>query len=325
MKLIEQMNITLFSMGLVVAVGVGFALAYVEMKRLQLDRIHLFRLFPLLILGGYVGARVFFVGFAWDQFAASPMQAFLPQNGGFALYGALLTNLLTIFVYGRAVKLEPIGKLFDGFAPAVAAAIAIGRWGDFFMQTGFGEEVSERILYIPFLHVYIERLKEWHVGLFLLESMGALAIFCYLWRKRKRARRCGDVMRWFLALYGGLRAVLESMRQDSLFFGFVRVNQVISILLLIAVMANFAYRALRAGIVEKRNVMAILGASLAGLGVAFWAEFNMGQGKEMLYRGILAGGVGVMVLCLFYLYQNTRKKRKIEEAQNAECPAGMAS
>jgi Prolipoprotein diacylglyceryltransferase len=262
----------------------------------------------LLIVCGYIGARTFFVAFAWEQFAHAPVQAFLPRDGGFALYGAFLLDVLMIFVYGRLAKIELVGKLFDAFASAFVLMIAIGRWGDFFIQTSFGEWVSEAVASIPFLYVYIERLGEWHVGLFLLESLGALAIFGYVWRRRKRARRCGDVMWWALALYGGLRAVLESMRQDSLFFGFVRVAQVISILLLIGVTANFAYRAFRADIAKKSKILLLLAVALAALGAAFWAEFNMGQGKELVYRAILAGGVAIMVVVAFSLYQVTRKK-----------------
>lgn len=304
--------ITVYGLCLFIALLAGFVVVLLEAKRLNVDLIHVLRLFPLLVVVGIIGARILFVVFGWDQFENNTKQIWAIWQGGFALYGAILFDLLVIWLYAKVCHIRSVGKLYDVFALAAALAIAIGRWGDYFMQISFGELISSPVK-IPFIHVYIDRFKEWHLGLFFIESIGCLLIFVVLLiaAKRKKIRRSGDLMLWFLALYGALRIVLESMRQDSLFFGFVRIAQVLAACMVLCTLSIFSYRAFKNVPVQKRyQLIGLLVLALALLGAAFWAEFTMGQGREVINRMILAAGTGGLIICTYFIYKQTPKKIK---------------
>lgn len=307
--------ITLYGICLFIALLVGFFVTLSEAKRLNVALIHIFRLVPLLIIGGIIGARLLFVLFGWDQFESNTRKIWAIWQGGFALYGAILLDLFIIWVYAKICHIRSIGKLYDVFALGAALAIAIGRWGDYFMQISFGELVQSS-REIPLFQVYIDRFQEWYWGLFIIESIGCLLIFVVLRVaiKRKKIRRYGDTMLWFLSLYSALRIVLESMRQDSLFFGFVRIAQVIAASMILCTLSFFSYRAFKQTDRPKRQqLITILALALGLLGAAFWAEFTMGQGRELMNRVILAGATVGIIICTYLVYKQTPKKIKMKK------------
>ncbi len=307
---------TAYGACLLVALIASFCLLLFEAKYKRIDCTYILQLYPLLLLGGFLGARLFFVFCSWEQFENNFNQIWAIWNGGFALYGAVLIDLLIVWLYAKAKHITFLGKLYDVLAAPAALLIAIGRFGDYFSQTSFGDLIVPN-KNIPLFYVYIDRLEEWHIGLFVIESIGCLLICITLLiaTHRKKIHRHGDVMLWFLAMYGGLRCVIESMRQDSLFFGFVRIAQILSAVFLLMVTGIFFYRAFRAGDRRIRKIVTVLLiAIIALLGIAFWAEFTMGQGLEMVNRSVLGAGIFGILICDYWIYRKTpkqaRRKRK---------------
>lgn len=302
------MHITGFSVTLLAAIVLSSGVCLKEMGRLGVQRRHFLRIAPVMLLAGYLGARLFYVVFAWEQFAANPGSVFAVNRGGFALFGALIAIFICLAVYARVSGLG-LHPLQEAFALPLVLLVAVGRWGDYFTQSGFGGPLPQEGFHIPFVSVYIQRLEEWRGGLFFLESVACLGIALLLCFRRGRWRRVGDGFLWTIALYGALRTVMESMRQDSLYWGFVRVSQVCAVLLPMVVAAIFLARIRRAGRWQWREWMA-LAVMAASIALAFVMEFNMGSGREGLYRLGLLTAMALFCAALFWLYRKTSEGKQ---------------
>ena len=88
-----------------------------------------------------VGARLYYVLFSWDHYAAEPVRALYVWEGGLAIYGGILGGLLAGLLYARRRRL-PFLRLADLAAPCFALGQAVGRWGNFVNQEAYGAVVA---------------------------------------------------------------------------------------------------------------------------------------------------------------------------------------
>lgn len=181
-----------------------------------------------------VCARLYYVAFSWEAYRDAPLTVFALREGGLAIYGAVLGGLLTALLYARRQRIC-LGVLCDLCAPALVLGQAIGRWGNFFNQEAFGQPITSSSLAFFPVGVYIESLNGWHYATFFYESCWCLLIFLVLMQGERRGWfvRAGDEFLAYAVLYAAERAVVESLRTDSLMFSDVRVSQLLSILALL--------------------------------------------------------------------------------------------
>ena len=66
------------------------------------------------------------------------------------------------------------------------------------------------------------------------ESLWNLCGFLALWGLRKRQDRPGNLLAWYLLIYGSGRFIIEQLRQDSLYVGSLRASQWLSLIFCIA-------------------------------------------------------------------------------------------
>lgn len=85
-----------------------------------------------------IGARIYYVVFAWDYYKDNLLSVFNTRNGGMAIYGAVIAAFITLFVYGRIKKKSPL-LMGDTCMPGLILGQAIGRWGNFMNREVFGE------------------------------------------------------------------------------------------------------------------------------------------------------------------------------------------
>lgn len=234
-----------YSLIIVSAIAIGVWLCGREEKRLGLPKDTAIDSALWAVPLGIIGARLYYVAFAWDQFSSDPIRILYVWEGGVAFYGALLGGLLGVFLNARHKKVK-LMSLLDMSAPAVILAQAMGRWGNFFNMEAYGELVSDpKWQFFPFaVLISGPQGDTWHLATFFYESMWDFISFALLMFFRKRMTRRGDVFLWYLLLYGAGRAVVEGLRLDSLMFlgGTARVSQWLSILAIGAVFALFAVR-----------------------------------------------------------------------------------
>lgn len=219
------------------------------------------------IIGGVVGARVYFVIFQWEaMYKANPMKVFAFREGGLAIYGGVIGAILVGLIACRVKKLPPLPMLDVGL-PALLLGQAIGRWGNFFNIEAFGgntdmpwgmtsktienflaqPQVVEELAKLgqtanPFVPVHPTFFYE-----FLWNLLGFLLLAFVLTPRR---RYDGQVALGYVAWYGLGRAFIEGLRTDSLVsqtpWGMIRVSQVLAIagfvvsLILLVVLARKA-------------------------------------------------------------------------------------
>ena len=234
-----------YSVLVVAGMAVAILLASREEKRMGLPEDTAVDLALVALPLGILGARLYYVAFTWETYAADPLRILRVWEGGLAIYGGLIGGILGMVLFSRRRRIA-LGDLLDMAAPGVALAQSIGRWGNFFNMEAYGGVVSDpRWQFFP-LAVQIPESGGivWHQAAFFYESLWDLCVFCVLWRLRGRGRR-GDTFLRYTLLYGTGRLVVEGIRTDSLYVGGAEGLRVSQLLAAAAVLACCLYLILR--------------------------------------------------------------------------------
>ena len=231
------LGLTIHWYGALIAAGIGLGilLAMHREARLGLPRDTAVDLALIGVPAAIVGARLYYVAFTWEHYAANPLSALCVWEGGLAIYGGLLGGLLAGLLYAKVKRLRFL-TLCDLAAPSFALGQAIGRWGNFFNQEAYGAEVSAEWMKRFPIAVFIRADGLWHYATFFYESAwcALIVVFLLTMERRGRFRRPGDVFFTYALLYAIERALVEGLRTDSLYWGPVRVSQVLSVMVIVA-------------------------------------------------------------------------------------------
>lgn len=258
-----------YSVLIVAGICAAIALATREEKRLGLPKDTVIDLALWVIPWGIIGARAYYVFFAWDTFKDDPVRILYIWQGGLAIYGAILFGAGAAAVFSRRRHIR-LTALTDMVVPGLMLAQAIGRWGNFFNMEAYGLEITDpRWQFFP-AGVLIPQggRQVWHMATFFYESLWDAMGFAALMAGRKRMGRSGDVTCWYMLLYGGGRLMIEGLRLDSLMTtgGSARISQLLSVGLCLAVFGYFTWRALHQA--KARQLMGGIlcaGAALAAM------------------------------------------------------------
>lgn len=183
-----------------------------------------------------VGARLFYVVFAFDEYKNDLTSIFNIREGGLAIYGGIIFAVIAVLIVSKVKKKSGI-NVIDFAVPYIMLGQAIGRWGNFTNQEAFGGETN-----LPWGmtgNVIIERLESYGLSkqalvhpTFLYESLACFAGFALMmiyrnkWQKEK-----GEVICLYMIIYGAIRTLIESLRIDSLYLGNLKISRVISIVI----------------------------------------------------------------------------------------------
>ena len=234
--------------GILIACGMALAvlLAALRERRLGLPKDTALDLALLGIPAAIVCARLYYVIFSWEAYAATPIRALYIWEGGMAIYGGIIGGVLAGFFYARRKKL-PFLKLADLAAPSIALGQAVGRWGNFINQEAYGAAVAHAWQRRFPVGVFIEADGLWHYATFFYESAWCLLIvIALLLAERKgRLRRDGDIFLSYVFLYALERALVEGLRTDSLYLGPLRISQLLSLAAMIVCAALLIRRSER--------------------------------------------------------------------------------
>lgn len=219
--------------GILIAIGMVIAL-YIDMyesERVGLDKDTIIDLAFYIIPLGIVGARIYYVLFSWDQYAANPITAFDIRGGGLAIHGGILAGIITGYVFSRVKKID-FFKLSDVVILGVPLAQSIGRWGNYINKEAHGGPTN-----LPW-GVMVDGQKVHPT--FLYESVWNLIVFIILFRTRKNNKYEGQLLVEYMMLYSLGRFFIEGLRTDSLMFGPIRMAQFISMLgIIIGIILHF--------------------------------------------------------------------------------------
>ena len=187
-----------------------------------------------VVVCGVIGARIYhlFTGYKWSESGIAG--AFEIWKGGLSIWGAVAGGLIAVVVISRRRHLDTLA-LLDAIGPAVVAAQAIGRWGNWFNQELFGKPSKlPWALEIDLAHRPLGyELTKTFQPTFLYESIWCLIVFgTIVWLEHNRGLVKGQAFALYVAMYTFGRIFFEWMRVDpaSKLFG-IRFNLLLSVAL----------------------------------------------------------------------------------------------
>lgn len=182
----------------------------------------------------------------------------------YAMCGALLGVVLAGVLFARLTR-QRTGRVLDALAPAGLLALAVARLGEVFSDFGWGQMVLEPA-WQRFPFAVQDMYGQWHLAVFMLEAAAALVLAVFVWRLRRET--AGDVFLTALLWLSMTQIFCESLRAETIRWGFVRVQQVQCAVFGLLVLAG---RALR-----RRGGWALpLAVYLAGVGVVALMEYAL--------------------------------------------------
>ena len=232
------------------------------------------------IIVSVIGARLYYVVFAWEEFADNPISVFNLRTGGLAIYGGIIAAVITAVIYTR-IKKYSFWLLADTGCIGLITGQIIGRWGNFFNREAFGKytdgifamQLDRRdVSYVFKDTVSVEKLQELYVGktaamnrildirnhvvslngidyiqvhpTFLYESIWNLCLLVLLILYTKHKKFDGEVMLLYLAGYGLGRVWIEGLRTDQLFLWGTpfAVSQLLSALIVVVAVGTIMYK-----------------------------------------------------------------------------------
>ncbi len=213
------------------AMGLGLWLAHRDARRRGMDPEPLLKAAELALLGGLVGARLYYVLFNLDYYSQLPTKIFAVWEGGLAIHGGVIGGIVVGGGYAWWQRL-PVLRYLDIAAPSLILGQAIGRWGNFFNEEAFGTPTDlPWKLYIPSPQRPTEYAQsEFFHPTFLYESLWDALVFVLLVRvfRDRLARAPGALFLTYLGLYSIGRFFTEGLRTDALMAGSIRVAQLVS-------------------------------------------------------------------------------------------------
>ena len=245
--------ITTFGVAMFLAFLVAAHFQRREFARAGIDPDHTWDLLFSAVVGGILGAKLYYVFLNFDLVLQDPR--FLFSRGGLVWYGGFILAAIMVALHARRLKL-PVPKVADLTAPALAIAYAVGRLGCFLVGDDYGRPTSSWVGMKfpegspPTTVGAIERTFGVQVDPAIVEQFGevvpvhptqlyevgiSLVVFGLLWRIRDHRHKAGWLFMLWLALAGAERFVVEIFRvKDDRFFGALTLAQVISIGLILA-------------------------------------------------------------------------------------------
>lgn len=231
-------NISIFGFsiayyGIVIVTGMMIAIwiAQREAKRTGQNPEQYLDLAMIGIAAGILGARIYYVIFAWDYYKDDLLSIFNIRQGGLAIYGGIIGACIAVVIYSRKKK-QNFSLLMDTASMSIVFGQIMGRWGNFFNREAFGDYSNNLFaMQLPVSAVRANEItqKMWdHVvtvngveyiqvhPTFLYESLWNVGVLLFLFWFRKRKKFNGEVFLMYLIGYGLGRIWIEGLRTDQL-------------------------------------------------------------------------------------------------------------
>lgn len=214
--------------GLGVMLGIVMAAHAGKVMGMNPDDVWDFALYAVVF--SVIGARLYYVIFAWDSYKNDLLSIFNIRQGGLAIYGAVIGAFITLFAYTRIKKCKAL-NLGDAGVTGLILGQILGRWGNFFNREVFGE-YSDGLLAMRLPTAAIrdhsditENIRAHMVEgtnyiqvhpTFLYESLLNLVVLIFILWYMKRKAFDGEICLVYLGGYGIIRFFVEGIRTDQL-------------------------------------------------------------------------------------------------------------
>ena len=219
--------------GIVIVTGMMIAIwiAQREAKRTGQNPEQYLDLAMIGIAASILGARIYYVIFAWDYYKDDLLSIFNIRQGGLAIYGGIIGACIAVVIYSRKKK-QNFSLLMDTASMSIVFGQIMGRWGNFFNREAFGDYTNNLFaMQLPVSAVRANEITQKmgdHVvtvngveyiqvhPTFLYESLWNVGVLLFLFWFRKRKKFNGEVFLMYLIGYGLGRIWIEGLRTDQL-------------------------------------------------------------------------------------------------------------
>lgn len=207
-------GLTIYSYGVFLALG--FIVATLIARRRFIQQYKnpdvILDLVLAAVVGGIVGARLFYVFGHWSEYANNPGQIFKFNMDGLVFYGGLILGLLLAMLVGHWRKLK-FWVTLDLAGLCVPVGLAIGRIGCLLNGCCYGKPTS-----LPWGITFPSSLPIGGVARHptqIYEILLDLVLFGLLWWKKDSFEKDGTTF-WYFALgYAAIRFTLEFFREHA--------------------------------------------------------------------------------------------------------------
>ena len=265
-------NFTIFGFtialyGVVIAVGMaaGLWMALHMAKKYGHDTELIWDYFLYGIIFGVIGARIYYVVFAWDYYKNDLAGIFNLRKGGLAIYGGVIAAFLTLYIFCKKKKINYY-TMIDVCAPGLCLGQAIGRWGNFFNREAFGEYTDSLFaMRLPEAAVRPHEITELiasHASegaiqvhpTFLYECVWNLLVIAAMLAIWKYKQFEGEIGLVYLGGYGLGRGFIEGFRTDQLHLPGTQipVSQLLAVALVVFSVAVYIWVMRKKGLQGKK-------------------------------------------------------------------------
>ena len=235
--IIEIGSLQIHWYGVLIAMGLMLAVLYAcgRCKQFGLHEDDLIDGVLCVVPFAVVCARLYYCIFQWDHYAQNPIEILYIWQGGLAIYGGVIGAAIGIVVFAKVKKDKVhLGAVLDITSLGFLIGQAVGRWGNFMNREAFGAATDSFFrmgLYKQVLSngdIVDSSTMYYYHPTFLYESVWNLCGFLLLHFLSKRRKFDGQVALGYVAWYGLGRTWIEGLRTDSLYWGPVRVSQLLA-------------------------------------------------------------------------------------------------
>jgi phosphatidylglycerol:prolipoprotein diacylglycerol transferase len=217
--------------GLMIAAGIalGVLVALREARRLGVSEDATYSCALWGTLGGLAGARLFHVVDRTDFYLQNPAAALAIQQGGLAVWGAVVGGVAAGALYCRLAGL-PIRLMAEVAAPGLLLGQIVGRLGGLINGDAYGAPFDS-----PWSLIYVHQaalipdLGEPTHPYPLYEMLWNALVLGAIWRRRRLPHRQGTVFLAYLVLYALGRFALGFVRQETIVLFGLQQGQLIAL------------------------------------------------------------------------------------------------
>lgn len=251
---------TIMLYGVIIAVGVLLAFMVISKvaKRDGQNPDDFYDMGIYTLIFGIIGARIYYVIFAWEYYKDDLLSIFNIRQGGLAIYGGVIAGVATVIIWSKLKKKNMFEMLDTAFHGVLVGQI-MGRWGNFTNREVFGGYTDSLFaMRIPIEAVRSRDLtQELYANIpaganyiqvhptFLYESVCNLILLIIMLIYGKKKAFKGECTLLYLGGYGIIRFVIEGIRVDQLLIPgtHIPVSQLLGICLFIgALVADIVIR-----------------------------------------------------------------------------------
>lgn len=240
-KSVSVLGFDLRIYGILIAAGMLLGILFIELqaRRKNQDPNLYLGMTIVSLIGGLIGARLYYVAFSWDTFSGQSWKAVCDiRNGGLAIYGGIFVGALFGLIFCRIFRLS-FGRMADISCIGLLIGQIIGIWGNFFNRASFGEYTESLFaMQIPVDAVRVSEITKTMQDnlktvngsvyiqvhpLFFYEFVWCLLLLIVLLIYSRRKKYQGEIFTRYLAGYGLGKIAIEWLRTDALYIPHTKI------------------------------------------------------------------------------------------------------